>query len=187
MNTEDLIEWQVWDEESDACFPWFTHPMLEVLKTWDLKDKSVLEFGGGRSTKWWRNKCKWVTTIDTNKEWTQNIASECAILDNGILLYAQINEGAQEYADIYCNAGDEYGPYDIVIVDGILRNSCLEKALSMPKPIILIADNWYQSYVWLSDSAVDLMKPYEINVFEQANHTNNDGINKWKTAYWELK
>lgn len=187
MNTHQLVEWQIWDHSVDACFPWFTHPMLEVLKTWDLKDKRILEFGGGKSTKWWRQKAKWVTTIDTNSGWVSKISEECLGLDNGVLLLAPINEGDQEFDNIYCNAGDAYGPYDIVIVDGILRNSCLEKALSMQKPLIVIADNWYQSYVWLSNAAVELMKPHPINVFEQENHTNNDGINKWKTVYWELK
>ena len=187
MNTPELVEWQLYDESADAVFPWFTHPMLEILKTWDLKDKRIAEFGGGRSTKWWRKKSKWVTTIDTNIGWIEQINDECYGLENGVLLHAPINEGSEEYADLYCNAIDKYGPYDIVVVDGILRNNCLKKALSMPRPLTLIADNWFQSFVWLSEAAVELMKPYPINVFEQENHTNNDGINKWKTAYWELK
>lgn len=187
MNTKELVEWQIWDEETDACYPWFTHPMLDVLKKWDLSDKRILEFGGGRSSRWWRKKAKWVTTIDTNSEWSHSIAEECADLDNGVIIHVMINEGDQEHADTYLQAGDKYGPYDIIVVDGILRNNCLEKAINMPRPITIIADNWFQSYVWLSEAAVELMKPYPINVFEQENHTNNDGINKWKTVYWELK
>lgn len=187
MNTQDLVEWQIWDDQSDACFPWFTHPMLDVLKTWDLKDKRILEFGGGKSTKWWRKKSNWVTTIDTNEEWCMQIATECIGLPNGILLHAPINEGSEEHAEVYCNVGDKYGPYDIVVVDGILRNNCLQKALLMPKPLILIADNYNQSFVWVSPAALELMAPYKINAYIQENHTNNDGILKWQTVYWELK
>jgi len=51
---------------------------------------------------------------------------------------------------------------------------------------IFICDNWVQSFVWLSPKAEEIMKPYEVHAFEQKDHTNNDGVNKWKTVYWEF-
>ena len=41
MNTE-LCEWQKIDEETGVCFPWFTHPCLEVVKKLDLADKIII-------------------------------------------------------------------------------------------------------------------------------------------------
>jgi len=186
IDTSNLVEWQLYDAETDAIFPWLTHPFLEWLKNQDLSEKRVLEFGGGRSTRWWRKKAKWVTTIDTNSEWASNINNDCQGLDNGTLISLNINEGSQQQASEYVNAGDQFGPYDIVVNDGILRYEVLQKALSMPRPLLLIADNWHQDYVWISAPSEELMKPYKINVFEQENHTNNEG-NKWKTVYWKLK
>lgn len=190
LRIDNLVQWQLIDEDADAIFPWFTHPFLEVLKTWDLSNKRVLEFGGGRSTRWWRKKAAWVTTVDANPQWANDILQDCAeggVLHNGELICMQINEGDQSRAQEYVNAGDHFGDYDIVVNDGILRYEVLQKALSMKRPLILIADNWNQAFVWISPPSVELMKPYPIHVFEQSNHTDNDGVNKWKTVYWELK
>ena len=186
LRVDNLVEWQLIDESVAAVAPWFTHPFLHVLKDWDLSNKRVLEFGGGRSTRWWRTRAKWVTTIDTNVEWANEIERDCEGLNNGVLISLPINEGDQSRSLEYVNAGDAHGPYDIVIVDGILRYECLQKALSIPRPLTVIADNWQQAFVWISPPSAELMAPFEIHSFEQENHTNNDGVNKWKTVYWEL-
>ena len=187
IQIDNLVQWQLYDAEVDAVYPWLTHPFLEWLKKQDFSNKRVLEFGGGRSTRWWRKRAKWVTTIDANVEWSHIIANDCEGLDNGVLISNQINEGDWTRADEYVNQGDEYGDYDVVVNDGILRYEVLLKALSMKRPLLLIADNWNQAFVWISPSSVELMKDEEIHVFEQTDHTDNDGINKWKTVYWELK
>ena len=183
-----LVEWQKIDPKSQLVFPWFTHPMLDILSEIDFSEKTVLEFGGGRSTAWWRDRAKWVTTVETNREWAQTIVEECQDhgLHNGRIYYAQLNEGDSHNAKRYVEAGKSLGPYDVVIVDGILRYECLEYALTLPRPLLLIADNWQQDYVWISPKAEELMKPYPITVCVQENHTNNEG-NKWKTVFWELK
>lgn len=104
-----------------------------------------------------------------------------------MLWWKAINEGDQSEANLYTSIGDRWAPYNIVVVDGILRNSCLEKALSMPRPLLLIADNWIQSGVWMSPAAEALMAPYKAYMFEQSDHTDNDGVNKWKTVFWLLE
>jgi len=186
---DSLVQWQLVDESNGLVYPWLTHPMLDVLKTWDLSEKRILEFGGGRSSAWWRSKAKWVTTIEANHEWAYGIASECnrRNLYNGRVYHVGINEGDSQHKKLYTEAGKDLGPYDIVVVDGILRFECLEYALTLPRPLTVIADNWKQSFVWMSPPSEELMKPFKINIFEQADHTDNDGINKWKTVYWELK
>jgi len=185
MNTFDLVQWQLWDEETQSVLPWLTHPFLEVLKTWDLSEKRVLEMGGGRSSKYWRKKAKWVTTVETNKEWGESIVEECRGLTNGVVLYVNINEGDQKNAAIYTSAGDDFGPYDIIVIDGILRHNCLEKALTMKRPLIVIHDNWQQDG-FLCLASEEIMIPYETHNFIQEDHTDNHG-RKWATAYWELK
>jgi len=187
IQIDNLVQWQLYDAEVDAVFPWFTHPFLEWLKQQDFSDKRILEFGGGRSTRWWRKRAKWVTTIDANIEWSHKIVEDCVGLDNGVLISNQINEGDQSRAKEYINQGDEYGPYDVVVNDGILRYEVLQKALSMKRPLLLIADNWHQAFVWMSPPSEELMKDEKIHIFEQEDHTDNDGVNKWKTVYWELK
>ena len=55
MSEFELVEWQVIDENG-LVMPWWTHPFLDVLKTWNLSNKNWLEFGGGKSTTWLRSK-----------------------------------------------------------------------------------------------------------------------------------
>jgi len=50
---------------------------------------------------------------------------------------------------------------------------------------ILIADNWQQDFVWISEVSEALMSPYKINRFYQPGHTNHEG-KPWNTVYWEI-
>ena len=188
MNTSELVEWQKY-APNGLVYPWWVHDFLDVLETWDLSDKIWLEFGGGRSTSWLRSKCKWVDTIDANTTWANQATSDClnAQLNNGRIIAKDLPDGVQDRKKEFFDLIPDY-QYDIISVDGIWRYECLEWALSHFKGRggIIIADNWQQSYVWMSEVAAELMKPYKIHVFEQANHTNNDGVNKWKTVYWEI-
>lgn len=191
MNTNELVEWQKRDDETKLIFPWWTHPFLDVLKTWDLKDKTWLEFGGGRSTAWLRSKCKWVDTIEANEEWANQAQIDCNInfLINGGIYSKTLPDGVQErkqeFFDLIPNI--ENVKYDIISVDGIWRYECLQWALDHFKGRggIIIADNWQQDYVWVSPVAEELMKPYEIHRYFQPDHTNHEG-RQWNTVYWEI-
>lgn len=188
LKTDNLVQWQLVDEQANAVFPWFTHPCLEYLKTLDFNGKRVLEFGAGRSTRWWRTKADWVTSIDTNAEWVERVKEDCEEggLTNGIIIPKVINEGDQLRAEEYISAGDEYAPYDVVIVDGILRYECILKALEMPRPLTLIVDNFMQDWIFMCPAAVEALKGYEGRYFIQEDHTDNEG-NKWQTAVWSIK
>jgi len=189
LRTDNLVQWQLIADEVDAIYPWFTHKCLDVIKKWDLKDKRVLEFGGGRSTRWWRKRAAWVTTIDTNLEWIDRTIEDCAEGSalNGVIIPKVINEGDQSRKEEYVNAGDEYAPYDIAVDDGILRFEVIEKALTMPRPLTLIIDNWQQAWIFMCPAAVELLKDFEQDIYIQDDHTDNDGVNKWKTAIFYLK
>ena len=96
MNTSELVEWQIRDENV-LVMPWWTHPFLDVLKTWNVSDKNWLEFGGGRSTAWLRSKAKWVDTIDASEEWAHQSKIDCESnnLTNGELYVKTLADGVQ--------------------------------------------------------------------------------------------
>lgn len=184
IQTDNLVQWQIYDEKTDAIFPWFVHSFIEWLDKLSLSHCRVLEFGGGRSTRWWRKRCKWVTTIDTNEEWLKTVQEECKGLDNGMLVHEDINEGDQSRVQEYVNAGDPWAPYNIVVVDGILRHECVLKALSMPRPLLLIHDNWQQDG-FVCPASEEVLKGFKGHVYIQEDHTDNHG-RKWATAWWLL-
>lgn len=181
----ELVQWQKLDDNG-ICYPWFTHPFLEVLKTWDLSDKEILEWGGGKSSLWWNTYAKRVCTIETNSEWIEEIYRLNNTLNKVYRrpILRQINEGDQNMVDYYTDVPDDIKP-SIVVIDGILRHECLVKAVTLPRPLIIIHDNWQQDG-FVCPASEELMAPYEIHNFIQEDHTDNHG-KKWATAYWELK
>lgn len=186
MGIDELVQWQIWDTEIDACFPWFTHPFLEVIKNWNVSDKSILEWGAGRSTRWWRKKAKWVTSVDTSSAWKAQVVVDCyrGNTHNGeIILFDGFNEGSNIGMDEYLAVADSRH-FDIVIIDGIHRHGCLAKSLTLPRPLTIIHDNWQQDGFICKESE-DLMKSFYGEIWIQPDHTDHHG-NPWQTAFWEI-
>ena len=50
---KNLSHGQKIDEKIGILYPWYTPQFLDELRTWDLKDKKVFEYGGGDSSIWW--------------------------------------------------------------------------------------------------------------------------------------
>jgi predicted O-methyltransferase YrrM len=191
MNLSDINDTQTFDHVTGTLFPWYTKPFLENLSQWNLSEATILEFGGGWSTIWYSKKAKRVVTIETNRQWHDELARYIFMnhITNVILIYKDINEGDQMRKDEYTGAADYLGlTYNIICVDGILRNECLEYGIRELKKTggIIIADNIYQDYVWLSPAAVEMMKGYEQHIFVQPDHTNHEG-NPWKSGYYMIK
>jgi len=191
MNRE-LVQWQVIDPSNNCVFPWFTHPFLEVLKTWDIAPATILEYGGGRSTAWWRSKSDFVVSIESNQTFAESIEEECQEnkLYNGTVKLSVVNEGYQQRKDEYVKAYPLLlgGParYSVVVVDGILRYECIQEGIQLlgKHGGKLIVDNWQQDG-FICPACADLLKPYEGHVYRQEDHTDHHG-NPWQTAYWEI-
>lgn len=189
MNTSELVEWQIRSNKNRMVMCWWTHPILELIETWNWKDKTILETGSGRGTAWLRERSKWVDSIEADLEWAEQVRKDCQEYDlnNGRVFAAQLPDGVQDRKQEYFDLIPTDKQYDIITVDGIWRYEMLQWALDHFKGRggLLIADNWDQDYVWISPPAIELMKPYEIHTFIQPNHINHEG-KPWKTVYWEI-
>lgn len=185
-----LVEWQIRDKY-DIVYPWWTHPFLEVLETWDLKDKNWLEFGGGHSTIWLRSRCKWVDTIETDQKWIGDILTVCDAYkrDNGAIFHPTnaAVEGKELGAE-YLSYVPQDKIYDIISVDGIYRTETLEWAVEYGRRhgVTIVIDNLDQDYVWISPRAMKAIEPYEVHTFVQPNHTNHEG-KPWNTRYLRVE
>lgn len=200
MNGE-LVQWQKIDPSNGCVFPWFTHPFLAELSTWDLSDMTILEWGAGRSTTWWATKTKMVISIEANKEWCQSVEKE--ITEKGLLhtkanvVYRPAKDGETDkynrdwylFPPLAAKIIGKEGAlirirYDIVVIDGVMRYECLQWAEKYFKEHggIIIFDNWQQDG-FICPACEELMKPYEQYVFPQPGHTDHHG-NCWKTAFF---
>lgn len=187
MDTQTLCEWQRIDPENGLCQPWWTHPFLDELKTWDLKNVRWLELGSGRSTAWLRSQCHWVDSVDANTEWAVQAEKDCAEagLNNGIIYAKDLSDGVQEEKQAFFDLLPKSVLYDIISVDSIWRNECLQWAIDHFKGVggVLVVDNMNQDYVWISPAAEELMAPYQAYIYYQPDHTNHEG-KPWNTRYY---
>ncbi len=188
MNTNDLVEWQRIDDSNGLVEPWWTHPFMEVLKTWNLSEVEWLEFGSGRSTAWLRSKCKWVDSIEANTEWANQAFMDCFQngLENGTINQETIPDCVEGGWEKYKALIPEK-QYDIISIDGIYRTECIEWAINHFKGRdgILVIDNLDQDFVWISPKAMELLGPYKGGKFVQPNHINHEG-KPWNTRYYKI-
>lgn len=187
LDINNPVQWQLRDDKYPTLMPWYTHGMLEELKKWDLSDKTILEWGGGWSSIFYSFYAKKLFTIEANPEWWIETSSTIKNINPNShtdIFLRIVSEGDQSKVGFYTDIPEGCEP-DIVVIDGVLRHECLLKALMLPRPIIIIHDNWQQDG-FVCPASEELMAPYEIHNFIQEDHTDNHG-RKWATAFWELK
>lgn len=188
INQANLCFGQRIDESNWLIEPWLTNPAMDEIKTWDLKERKVLEFGAGNSSFWWANKCKEVVSVEANAVWFHAIENHATrnLYPNLKVLLREGNEGDLSNLKAYTDALDWFEP-DIIVNDGILRTEICEIAVEYFKRMngILICDNWDQDYVWISPKAIETMSPYEGVGYIQSNHTEHSG-KPWQTKIWQL-
>lgn len=163
---------------------WLTHGCLDWIKQQDWTSKVVMEFGAGMGDAWLARRCKFVYVVERNDEWLMKAAYNCQInaIDNIQYLHRPCNEGEYSKKDFYLQIPEDV---DIIINDDVFRTELCEEAIKFflkKGEGIFICDNWIQSFVWISPKAEDMMEDFESLVWEQPDHTDNDGINKLKSA-----
>jgi hypothetical protein len=126
------------EDKHGMPIPWYTYPAYEYLRQLDFSDKIVFEWSSGNSSLWWAEMARQVISIEHNKEWYDKIRKRKK-LNQEILLH--INK------DDYVNAirdGDTL--HDVIIIDGIHRESCTRIAFNFLKPggmIIFDNSDWH--------------------------------------------
>ncbi|MDB9447419.1 FkbM family methyltransferase [Anabaena sp. CS-542/02] len=128
--------------------PWYTYPAIEFIEDKVKGDFLVFEFGSGHSTLWWGERVKEVISVESDGGWFKEINQQ---MPGNVKLNLESDEG--KYADFILSYPDEY--FDVIIVDGINRNRCLENSLSKVKEDgLIIFDN---TDVYHYDSSLRLL------------------------------
>ena len=178
MNTNDLSFGQRIDPENGLVELWLTHGALDAFKKMDLSDKIVWMWGSGMGDAWLNARCKELHIVERNHDWLEKAVF------GPRYYFRPCNEGSGAQ-DMYCEIPDNVRP-DVFIVDDAYRYECILKALEY-KPCTLIVDNFMQAFVFMCPSAVEALKEYEGVLYEQEDHMDHDGINKWKTGIWNIR
>ena len=183
MNTQELSFGQRIDAENGLVECWFTHGALDWIKQQDWTDKIVWMFGAGLGDAWLAKRCKKLYVVERNQEWLMRMNNFCHLnhITNIEYVYRPCNDcnGMDEmYCDIPFHA-------DVVINDDAYRYEVIEKALTLPRPLILVVDNWMQDYVFLCPKGEEILKNFKQEIYPCTTHTDHEG-NCWKTAIFHL-
>lgn len=182
MDISQANEWQFIDERINLIFPWYVKSFLDVLKTWDLSDKIVFEYGLGYSTIWWAKNCKSLSGVDNSLNWI----SEVDVYLKDLGLHSKANLFYVPVEDADCNTANNYvistiiatPTPDIIVIDGCFRDESIITAIEAIKPGgIIICDNWMQEGVWICQCP-ELLTKYEHYIYKQEGHPH------WQTAYF---
>lgn len=99
---------------------WYTYPSLEYLNQFDYSAKRIFEYGCGNSSLYWASRAKEVISVDDNKEWYEKL---CKRKPNNLSVLLE------EDLDIYAKSIEKYGKFDVIVIDGYVRDKCCESAI----------------------------------------------------------
>lgn len=117
-----------------AAVPWFTYPAIEYLNQFNLAGRKVFEYGCGQSTRYWARRGASVWSVDHDEAWYRKVSRDAA---PGRTLY--FGEDDDSYISAIAKAGEMF---DIVLIDGILREQCVAPAIAHLAPGgFIILDN----------------------------------------------
>jgi hypothetical protein len=183
MDTE-LSFGQRIDGDSGLIECWFTWGALDAIKEMDLTDKVIWMFGAGMGDVWLSRRCKELHVVERNEDWLNKcMANKIANQADNLSYYYRPCNDSSGVDEMYCEVPIKV---DVLINDDAYRFEVIQKALTLPRPLTLITDNWMQDYVFLCPKGEELLKEFEHNIYPCTTHTDHEG-NCWKTAIHFLK
>lgn len=108
--------------------PWVPFAVIRRLRRILTPRSRVLEFGSGRSTRWFAAHAAHVVSIEDDPVWftkMQAVFAEAGLTN----VDYRLRLGAAYY-----DLSDLTGPFDLVVVDGTERGECLRAAGGLVKP-----------------------------------------------------
>jgi SAM-dependent methyltransferase len=127
--------------------PWLTPAANEILSGY-LKGSDIgLEFGSGRGTIWFSKRVKHITSVEHNRDWYKTVKQMLREESLSNVTYHHLPKdkdvkdgGESRYVNIVEDIETE--SIDFVLVDGVYRDFCAQKALRVLRPgCVLIIDD----------------------------------------------
>ena len=139
--------------------PWLTYSFIDFIDDRLNKTMEVFEFGAGNSSIYWAKKAKSVISIEHSPEWFKIIkANDKFKYENLDIQLVEIPEDLKKkgyHVMAFTNDENAYvhslknlnRKFDIVVVDGLFRNSCILNSLESLKPGgVIFLDNTSRIY-----------------------------------------
>jgi hypothetical protein len=121
-------------DAAGAPIPWFTYPAIEYLGQFDFQGMNIFEFGCGNSSHYWTRRGAVVWSVDHDEDWHRKMCSEASPAQTFYL---------GQDPESYLRAIERPGiAFDVVLIDGILREECVAPAIAhLRRGGFIILDN----------------------------------------------
>lgn len=141
------------DASEKEARPWINYSFMDFIDERLTNDMNVFEYGSGLSTLYFARRVKSIVSIEHNKDWFDRVSALVSDHENAKVIYVELNDN---YPAAIGFAGTDK-KFDLVLVDGRMRNDCIENAVGFLSPggVIILDDserNRYQpSFVLLEN------------------------------------
>lgn len=118
--------------------PWMPYAFRDFLEPRLDGSMRLFEFGSGNSTRWFASYVDEVVAVEHDKEWYDHLSGETP--SNVELVYSETN---------YAQTVNDFGEFDLIVIDGKDRVSAAKKAVDNlhPEGIIVWDDTNRDQYV----------------------------------------
>jgi len=138
--------------------PWLPYLAIDYLDQWLKPEMTAFEWGAGKSTGWLAQRVKSLVTIEHNPQWSIGLRDN---IDLRVILPADGEIGdnptdphhyrARPMGSVnfkaYASAIDEFDQFDLILIDGRARASCLYHARPKVKAGgFIVIDNTERGY-----------------------------------------
>lgn len=121
-------------DRKGSPIPWITYPLINLLNQRLNKSMSVFEYGSGNSTAWWASHVKNVISLEYDEKWYEKVKP--TLPSNAKLEFIPVG---QEYPRAATKQGHKF---DIIMIDGRMRNECAVESLkALKNKGVIVWDN----------------------------------------------
>lgn len=143
------LRWALY-EKRNPDKPWLTPDAIRVLDGLIVPTDQGLEWGSGRSTRWFARKMNHLTSVEDSADWYNVVTGQLKSAGINNVTYERCDtpQPGNEAASAYVRIADRFAPGSLgfVLVDGQARDHCTEAVLDkIAVGGVLVIDNanWY--------------------------------------------
>ncbi|HEV3351778.1 MAG TPA: class I SAM-dependent methyltransferase [Acidimicrobiales bacterium] len=118
--------------------PWITYPATAFLDSLDLSGRRMFEFGAGASTMFWQSRVAEIVSVENDPAWVEVLRTR---IDPSVVSIRLATD-----PDRYVASVADGGPWDVVVIDGLLREEAARHAVPHLAPgALVVLDNtdWF--------------------------------------------
>jgi predicted O-methyltransferase YrrM len=161
-----------WYQRKHPEAPWLTQDAVSFLRDYLKSTDRIAEFGSGRSTRFFSDRCDSVLSFEHDAEWHCSVQASLEAEGRTNVVY-RLRQDTAYYEEISSEAD---ASFDAVLVDGVFRADAALQALPKLRPGgVMIIDNVNRHIPNKSRG------PGSIRAFDQ----NDPEHQKW-IKYWDI-